>query len=59
MFTTFRFGCFICYILRADFYIIKEVDRMEDNTPTLICVTTSEEVVTACHTDCGPFWSDD
>lgn len=32
---------------------------MENSTPTLICVTTLEEVVTACHTDCGPFWSDD
>ena len=27
--------------------------------PTLTCVTNSEEVCTACHTDCGPFWSDD
>lgn len=27
---------------------------------TLECVTLEEEVVEyACHTDCGPFWSDD
>lgn len=27
---------------------------------TLECVTLEEEAVEyACHTDCGPFWSDD
>ena len=31
---------------------------MEHNA-TLECVTLEEVVDYSCHTDCGPFWSDD
>lgn len=36
----------------------KEKIIMEQNA-TLECVTLDEAVDYSCHTDCGPFWSDD
>ncbi len=32
---------------------------MSMEEPTLECVTEDNEAANGCHTDCGPFWSDD
>lgn len=32
---------------------------MATEEPTLELVTDENEMTNSCHTDCGPFWSDD
>ncbi len=32
---------------------------MSNQVPTLECVTSDEDCVIMCHTDCGPFNDDD
>lgn len=33
-------------------------DVMNNEKPTLECVTSESVEITGCHTDCGPFWND-